>query len=72
MELTAGRRQDPATLPRPPLRVPDGNIHNLGARMAYESLPASHEAMILWAVIALMTKRLTQPTDLSDAHLEGV
>src|SRR5580692_7415649 len=29
----------------------------------YESLPASHEAMILWAMIALMTRRLTQPHD---------
>jgi putative transposase len=29
----------------------------------YEHLPASHEAMILWAMIALMTRRLAQPTD---------
>ena len=29
----------------------------------YETLPASHEAMILWAMIALMTHRLTQPTE---------
>jgi transposase len=36
----------------------------------YEHLPASHEAMILWAMIALMTRRLTQPTQLSDAHLD--
>ena len=35
----------------------------------YEHLPASHEAMILWAMIALMTRRLAQPTDLSDTHL---
>jgi transposase len=28
----------------------------------YEHLPASHEAMILWAMIALMTRRLAQPT----------
>jgi transposase len=35
----------------------------------YEHLPASHEAMILWAMIALMTRRLTQTDDLSDAHL---
>jgi hypothetical protein len=35
----------------------------------YEHLPASHEAMILWAMTALMTRRLTQPGDLSDAHL---
>ena len=34
----------------------------------YEHLPASHEAMILWAMIALMTRRLTQPTHLSDTH----
>jgi transposase len=26
-----------------------------------EYLPASHEAMITWAMIALMTRRLTQP-----------
>jgi transposase len=38
----------------------------------YERLPASHEAMILWAMIALMTRRLAQPTDLSDAHLVAV
>jgi transposase len=31
-----------------------------------ERLPASHEAMILRAMIALMTRRLTQP-----AHLSG-
>ena len=35
----------------------------------YEHLPASHEAMILWAMIALMTRRLAQPTELPDAHL---
>jgi transposase len=35
----------------------------------YEHLPASHEAMILWAMIALMTRRLAQPNHLSDAHL---
>jgi transposase len=34
----------------------------------YETLPASHEAMILWAMIALMTRRLTQPAELSNAH----
>jgi transposase len=34
----------------------------------YEQLPASHEAMILWAMIALMTRRLAQTNDLSDAH----
>jgi len=34
----------------------------------YENLPASHEAMILWAMIALMTRRLTQAPELSDAH----
>ena len=35
----------------------------------YEHLPAGHEAMILWAMIALMTRRLAQPTQQSDAHL---
>jgi transposase len=34
----------------------------------YEYLPASHEAMITWAMIALMTRRLAQADDLSDAH----
>jgi putative transposase len=34
----------------------------------YEHLPASHEAMVLWAMIALMTRRLAQPTHLSDTH----
>src|SRR6516165_3871601 len=34
----------------------------------YEHLPASHDAMILWAMIALMTRRLAQPAHLSDAH----
>jgi transposase len=29
----------------------------------YQRLPASHEAMILWAMIALMTRRLAQPHD---------
>ena len=28
----------------------------------YEFLPASHEAMILWAMIPLMIRRLAQPT----------
>ena len=27
----------------------------------YERLPASHEAMILWAMISLMTRRLAKP-----------
>ena len=35
----------------------------------YEHLPASHEAMILWAMIALMTRRLAQSSHLSDTHL---
>jgi transposase len=35
----------------------------------YEHLPTSHEAMILWAMIALMTRRLAQPAQLSDTHL---
>ena len=34
----------------------------------YEHLPASHEAMILWAMISLMTRRLTPAAQLSDAH----
>ncbi len=37
----------------------------------YEQLPASHEAMILWAMI-LMTRRVAQPTDISDAHLVSI
>src|SRR5580693_198100 len=36
----------------------------------YERLPASHEAMILWAMIALMACRLTQPAHLSNTHLD--
>jgi transposase len=35
----------------------------------YEHLPASHEAMILWAMIALMTRRLAATAHLSDTHL---
>ena len=35
----------------------------------YERLPASHEAMILWAMVTLMTCRLTQPSHLSSTHL---
>jgi transposase len=35
----------------------------------YERLPASHEAMILWAMTALMTRRLAQPSHLSNTHL---
>ncbi|HET9897808.1 MAG TPA: IS5 family transposase [Streptosporangiaceae bacterium] len=35
----------------------------------YETLPASHEAMILWAMTALMARRLAQPAQLSNAHL---
>jgi putative transposase len=34
----------------------------------YERLPASHEAMILWAMIALMARRLAQPAHLSNTH----
>jgi putative transposase len=34
----------------------------------YERLPASHEAMILWAMTALMACRLTQPAHLSNTH----
>jgi hypothetical protein len=35
----------------------------------YEHLTASHQAMILSAMIALMARRLAQPTHLSNAHL---
>jgi transposase len=35
----------------------------------YETLPTSHEAMILWAMTALMARRLAQPAHLSNAHL---
>jgi transposase len=38
----------------------------------YERLPASHEAMILWAMTALMARRLAQPAHLSNAHLGRV
>jgi len=31
----------------------------------YERLPASREAMILWAMISLMTRRLARPGSLS-------
>jgi hypothetical protein len=30
----------------------------------------SHEAMILWAMIALMARRLAKTSDLSNSHLE--
>jgi transposase len=35
----------------------------------YEHLPVSHETMILWAMIALVTRRLAQPAQLSDTRL---
>jgi transposase len=35
----------------------------------YERLPASHEAMILWAMTALMARRLAQPAHLSNTYL---
>jgi transposase len=35
----------------------------------YERLPASHEAMILWAMVSLMACRLAQPAHLSNTHL---
>ena len=35
----------------------------------YERLPASHETMILRAMIALMARRLAQPARLSNTHL---
>ena len=34
----------------------------------YERLPASHEAMILWAMTALMACRLAQPSHLPNTH----
>jgi putative transposase len=34
----------------------------------YERLPTSHEAMVLWAMIALMTRRLAKPAHLSNTH----
>ena len=34
----------------------------------YERLPASHEAMILWAMTALMARRLAEPTHLPNTH----
>jgi transposase len=37
----------------------------------YERLLASHEAMILWAMIALMARRLAQPAQLSNTHLDA-
>jgi transposase len=36
----------------------------------HERLLASHEAMILWAMIALMTRRPAQSAQLSDIHPE--
>ena len=35
----------------------------------YERVPASHEAVILWAMVALMTHRLTRTIQLSRTHL---
>jgi hypothetical protein len=37
-------------------------------RTTRERLPASYEAMIIWAMTALMTRRLTQPSHLSNTH----
>ena len=37
----------------------------------YERLPASHEAMILRAMIALMARRPAQPAHLSNTHLNS-
>ena len=34
----------------------------------YERLPAHHEAMILWAMITLMTRRLTRPAEAVNRH----
>jgi Transposase DDE domain len=38
----------------------------------YERLPTSHEAMILWAMIALMARRLAEPAHLSNTHLASI
>jgi transposase len=38
----------------------------------HERLPASHEAMILWAMTALMASRLAQPAHLSNTHIAGL
>ena len=37
----------------------------------HEHLPASHEAMILWAMTAPYGHRLAQTTELPDAHLDA-
>ena len=37
-----------------------------------ERLPASHEAMILWAMTALMASRLAQLGQLSNTHLASI
>ena len=37
----------------------------------YERLPASREAMILWAMITLMTCRLARAGQLSNTHLDN-
>jgi putative transposase len=37
----------------------------------YEHLPGSHEGMILWAMIALMTRRLAQPVHQHDCSAQG-
>ena len=71
--------------PSSPVRREEKDQHRLAPRRAadpsawiskhrrtvrdYEHLPASHEAMLLWAMTALMTRRLAQPAHLSDAHL---
>ena len=34
----------------------------------YERLPASHEAMIIWAMVSLMARRLAKPAQLSNTH----
>jgi transposase len=38
----------------------------------YERLPASHEAMVLWAMVHLMACRLAKPADLSNTHLASL
>jgi hypothetical protein len=46
-------------------------VRDTSCDAGYERLPASHEAMILWAMIlmiALMARRLAEPAHLSTTH----
>jgi putative transposase len=49
--------------------APDRISKHRRAVRDYEHLTASHEAMILWAMIVLMARRLAQPDHSSNAHL---